>query len=88
MYDIMKTVCCYDRSEPIKTQADYYQRSAEEVLLRTAGSCEGKDKNMRRGSDAAGREAGREESWRRWKMRKRRRDRGAQGISILIDLWL
>lgn len=43
---------------------------------------------MRRGSDAAGERQGREEGWRMWKRRKRRRDRGAQGISILIDLCL
>lgn len=60
------------------------------MLMRTTGSCEGKDTNMRWGSAAAA--AARGETGKEGRglkcEGKRRRDRRVQAISILIDLCL
>ncbi len=88
-YQLCFCAGCYDCSGPIKTEADYYQRRRTEgALLRTVGSCEGKDKTMRRGSAAAQGEAGREGEGLKEEDEEEEEDREAVGISILIDLCL
>lgn len=59
------------------------------MLLKTVGSCEGKDKILRRGLLLMGEKLGRKKGGGELKCEeKRRRDHRAQGISILIDLCL
>lgn len=59
------------------------------MLLKTVGSCEGKDQILRRGLLLIGeKQGGREGGGEQKCEEKRRRDNRAQGISILIDLCL